>query len=107
LYRSFAKKCAGRKFRTSLAEKENIHDGRENSLDRLAYKDIIETIRSLSLQYRAIFNMHVIEGMKHEEIARSRGISVGASKSSLSKARDHLKKNAAKKNSVRTSDNLR
>ena len=70
---------------------DGIMDGLENGADRISYKEIISSIRSLSPSYRAVFNLYVIEGMKHEEIARLLKISVGASKSNLSKARTNLR----------------
>lgn len=73
-------------------ESENIVDTRENGLDILSYKEIIEAIRLLSPSYRTVFNLFVIEGLSHEEISKKLGISVGASKSNLSKARDNLRK---------------
>jgi len=39
-----------------------------------------------------VFNLFVIEGFSHEEIAEKLGISVGTSKSNLSKARKQLQK---------------
>ena len=48
---------------------ENIADRQETGLDVLSYKEIIETIRQLSPAYRTVFNMFVIEGLTHEEIA--------------------------------------
>lgn len=74
------------------SESEKIEDHNENGLDLLAYKEIIEAIRMLSPAYRTVFNLFVIEGFSHEEIATSLGISIGASKSNLSKARDNLRK---------------
>lgn len=73
-------------------ESESIADHSESGLDILSYKEIIEAIRLLSPGYRAVFNLFVIEGMSHEEISKKLGISVGASKSNLSKARDNLRK---------------
>jgi len=73
-------------------ESENIPDHGETGIDILSYKEIIEAIRLLSPGYRAVFNLFVIEGMSHEEISKKLGISVGASKSNLSKARDNLRK---------------
>jgi RNA polymerase sigma factor (sigma-70 family) len=73
-------------------ESETIADHSESGLDILAYKEIIEAIRLLSPGYRAVFNLFVIEGLSHEEISKKLGISVGASKSNLSKARDNLRK---------------
>ena len=73
-------------------ESETIADQGENGIDKLSYKEIIEAIRLLSPAYRAVFNLFVIEGMSHEEISTQLGISVGASKSNLSKARNNLRK---------------
>jgi RNA polymerase sigma-70 factor (ECF subfamily) len=42
--------------------------------------------------YRTVFNLFVIEGFSHEEIAEKLDISVGTSKSNLSKARKQLQK---------------
>jgi len=63
---------------------------REDILSRIGYKELIGMVQSLSLAYRTVFNMHVIDGFKHEEIASKLGISVGTSKSNLSKARQKL-----------------
>lgn len=79
------------------SESEKIEDHTENGLDLLAYKEIIEAIRLLSPAYRTVFNLFVIEGFSHEEIANSLEISIGASKSNLSKARDNLRKLLLKK----------
>ena len=53
----------------------------------LLCKDIIKEIRKLPPVYRTVFNMYVIEGFSHKEIARQLNIAVGTSKSNLSKAR--------------------
>jgi RNA polymerase sigma factor (sigma-70 family) len=78
-------------------ESEKIADHSENGLDILSYKEIIEAIRELSPAYRTVFNLFVIDGMTHEEIGVCLGISVGASKSNLSKARENLRKILTKK----------
>jgi RNA polymerase sigma-70 factor (ECF subfamily) len=82
-------------------ESENIADHGENGIDMLSYKEIIEAIRLLSPAYRAVFNLFVIEGLSHEEISQTLGISVGASKSNLSKARDNLRKLLQNKNLIK------
>jgi RNA polymerase sigma-70 factor (ECF subfamily) len=78
-------------------ESEKIADHGQSGLDMLSYKEIIESIRELSPAYRTVFNLFVIEGLTHEEIGRQLGISVGASKSNLSKARENLRRILAKK----------
>ncbi|HTS42764.1 MAG TPA: sigma-70 family RNA polymerase sigma factor [Puia sp.] len=85
---------------TLSEETEKIADHAENGLDKLSYKEIIEAIRELSPAYRTVFNLFVIEGMTHEEIGEHLGISIGASKSNLSKARENLRKILAKKTDV-------
>jgi len=56
------------------------------------YKELICQVKRLPPSYRVVFNMYVIDGFTHQEIADQLGISVGTSKSSLSKARVHLQK---------------
>ena len=82
-------------------ESETIADQGETGIDMLSYKEIIESVRLLSPAYRAVFNLFVIEGLSHEEISQQLGISVGASKSNLSKARDNLRKLLQNKNIIK------
>lgn len=82
-------------------ESETIADQGETGIDMLSYKEIIESVRELSPAYRAVFNLFVIEGLSHEEISQTLGISVGASKSNLSKARDNLRKLLQNKNIIK------
>jgi RNA polymerase sigma-70 factor (ECF subfamily) len=42
--------------------------------------------------YRAVFNLAVVDGYTHEEVAETLGITVGASKSNLSRARQYLRR---------------
>jgi RNA polymerase sigma factor (sigma-70 family) len=58
----------------------------------LAYKELIKEIKKLPPSYRTVFNLYVIDGFTHQEIADKLGISVGTSKSNLSKARVILQK---------------
>jgi RNA polymerase sigma factor (sigma-70 family) len=56
-------------------------------LDSLAEKDIIQLVQQLSPGYRTVFNMYVVEGYTHKQIAEILGISEGTSKSQLSRAK--------------------
>lgn len=70
---------------------------KEQDADQLMlYKELIILVKSLQPQYRAVFNMYVIDGYNHLEIADIMGISVGTSKSCLSRARMLLQKNIEK-----------
>jgi RNA polymerase sigma-70 factor (ECF subfamily) len=68
----------------------------ETVLDQMAFDQVLSQIQLLSPSYRTVFNLYVIDGYKHEEIATMLGISVGTSKSNLSRARIQLQ-NALKK----------
>lgn len=56
-------------------------------LDNLAEKDIINLVQQLSPGYRTVFNLYVVEGYTHKQIAEILGISEGTSKSQLSRAK--------------------
>jgi RNA polymerase sigma factor (sigma-70 family) len=62
----------------------------EDSFSQLAAEEIIALIQQLSPAYRAVFNLYVMEGYNHSEIAQMLGIAEGTSKSNLSKARVQL-----------------
>jgi RNA polymerase sigma factor (sigma-70 family) len=76
---------------------EQIPDTTESGIDKISHKEIIACIKELSPAYRTVFNLFVIEGFSHEEISNQLGISVGSSKSNLSKARENLRKIIIKK----------
>lgn len=60
-------------------------------LSNLNYHDLIQLIQKLSTAYRTVFNLFVIDGFSHQEIAQKLSISEGASKSNLFKARKQLR----------------
>lgn len=49
--------------------------------------ELLSVIDHLPLHHKTVFNLYVIEGYKHEQIAQMLSISVGTSKSHLSRAR--------------------
>jgi len=67
-------------------------DVSNDGVSHLMYKELIALIKKLSPAYRVVFNLHVIDGYSHQEIAEMLGISVGTSKSNLAKARTFLQK---------------
>jgi len=48
-------------------------------------------LQKLSPAYRIVFNLYVMEGYKHQEIAEQLDISVNTSKSNLARAKQKLK----------------
>ena len=77
----------------------------EDAVDKLSYEEVIRAIQDLSPGYRTVFNLFVIEGLSHDEIASQLGISVGTSKSNLSKARRQLQKILFKQNQIQIAKN--
>jgi len=69
-----------------------VPDNSQQTDQNLLYKELISQVKNLPPSYRIAFNMYVIDGFSHQEIAEKLGISVGTSKSNLAKARMQLKK---------------
>ncbi|PST85258.1 RNA polymerase subunit sigma-70 [Pedobacter yulinensis] len=74
-----------------LQAKHEMEDA-EGILSRINYDDLLKMVQQLSMAYRTVFNLFVIDGYSHEEIASMLSISIGTSKSNLFKAREQLKR---------------
>jgi RNA polymerase sigma factor (sigma-70 family) len=70
--------------------------GDDGIFDNLTCQELVELIQTLSPQYRLVFNLYAIEGYSHQEIGEALGISVGTSKSNLSRARSILQEKIKK-----------
>ena len=66
------------------------------AFNHLTEKDLLALINTLPDGYRIIFNLYVIEGYQHDEIAAMLGIQPGTSRSQLVKARQLLQKEIIK-----------
>jgi len=62
----------------------------DHIISGISYDEIIEMVQQLTPGYRTVFNLYVIEGFKHREIAEMLDISEGTSKSNLAKAKRNL-----------------
>lgn len=63
----------------------------DTALDKLSYDEILQLVQNLPPAYKTVFNLYVMEGFQHQEIAALLGISEGTSKSNLFKAKRILK----------------
>ena len=70
---------------------------KEEALNNLSVSEIFNLVTELPVGYRTVFNLFVIEGMSHKEIAKLLGIAEGTSKSQLNKAKLLLQKNLIQK----------
>ncbi|AFK03496.1 RNA polymerase, sigma-24 subunit, ECF subfamily [Emticicia oligotrophica DSM 17448] len=79
-------------FHENLEEAYEVSSNDSSPLSQLNHEEIIELVKRLPSGYRVVFNLYVIDGFSHEEISNQLGISVGTSKSNLSRAREALRK---------------
>lgn len=61
------------------------------ALEQLEYEDLLQVMQALPPAYRMVFNLYVVEGLPHADIAHQLGISIGTSKSNLARAREKIK----------------
>lgn len=82
------------KFTQDVLEYENDLSNESTVFEELGTRELLAIVQKLPTGYRTVFNLNVIEGYKHREIAEILNISENTSKSQLSKAkkmlRDHL-----------------
>lgn len=69
----------------------NVSSKDPSVINLLAAEEIIECLQELTPSYRSIFNLYILEGYSHREIAEKLGISESTSRSNLVKARAKLK----------------
>ena len=69
----------------------NDFETHEDVYAEINRKALTKMIQKLPPGYRAVFNMYVIEGYSHKEIADKLGININTSKSQLSKAKATLR----------------
>ena len=61
---------------------------------------LLKIIQELPDRYRLVFNLYVVDGYSHKEIAEMLGITESTSKSNLSRAKVILKEKIEKKNNI-------
>ena len=67
----------------------NISD---DVIAKISADELVKLIQELPPRYRMVFNLYVIEGFSHQEIAKEMSITQGTSKSNLARAREIMKK---------------
>lgn len=71
--------------------------------DAILYEELLEALADLPVGYKTIFNLYVIEGYKHREIAELLGISINTSKSQLILAKKRIQDIIKKKDNIKYS----
>lgn len=77
-------------------EREPAGASYNDGLAGLEWQDLLEVVRNLPAGYRAVFNLHAIEGFSHKEIAEMLEISDNTSKSQYARARAALQEQLAR-----------
>ncbi len=67
-----------------------------SSESNLLVTDLMRLVESLPITYKTSFCLFAIDGYSHQEIAETMGISVGTSKSNVSRARQMLRERLEK-----------
>ena len=71
--------------------KERVEEVSSNeAFEALTCEELVGLIKTLTPKYRMVFNLYAIEGYSHQEVSKELGISIGTSKSNLSRARGIL-----------------
>lgn len=76
------------------------HVNQNHGPGSLNTKDILAYVQALPAQYRLVFNLYVLEGYSHKEIAETLDISESTSRSNLARARMLLKDKLGKEMKV-------
>lgn len=78
-------------FNQDMEDYENQLIYEEDVFDTLGAKELTAFVQALPDGYRVVFNLYVLEGYKHREIAEILGVSENTSKSQLLKAKKMLR----------------
>lgn len=70
--------------------------------ETISLQYLLSIIQQLPNRYRMVFNLYVLDGYSHKEIAKQLSISVGTSKSNLSRAKVILKNKIEKEQQHKT-----
>lgn len=72
---------------------ENVADDVDLEIDedQISLDYLLKIIQELPDRYRLVFNLYVLDGYSHKEIADMLNINIGTSKSNLARARQTLK----------------
>ncbi|MFN3851374.1 MAG: RNA polymerase sigma factor [Spirosomataceae bacterium] len=75
----------------NIEEAYEVSGDDNNAIGQMTYDELMSLVHKLPPAYKVVFSLYVIDGFSHEEISSKLGISVGTSKSNLSRARESLR----------------
>jgi RNA polymerase sigma-70 factor (ECF subfamily) len=78
------------KFSDNIEDSQAMQMTQSNTLEQISADEIMKMVSSMPDGFRTVFNLYVIEGYSHDEIAKMLSITEGGSRSQLSRARAWL-----------------
>lgn len=78
-------------FTEDVEDYQNKISSDDNAFDNLGVKELTTMVQNLPHGYRTVFNLYVMDGYKHKEIAEILSFSENTSKSQLLKAKKMLR----------------
>ena len=78
-------------FDNNEIREDQVKDDIDIDLPIISAKELLKLVQQLPDGYKLVFNMFVIEGLSHQQIAEQLGISIGTSKSQLFRAKQLLR----------------
>ena len=75
------------KFSDELSSADVLGVAQCGTIDQLNASELMKLIEMMPIGFRTVFNLYSIDGFSHDEIAKMLKISVGGSRSQLSRAR--------------------
>lgn len=80
-----------------IEEARSLFTEEATPLQKMGYKELMDLISSLPPDARTVFNMYVVEGYSHKEIAATLGCTETTSRSKLQRARLQLQEMISKR----------
>jgi RNA polymerase sigma-70 factor (ECF subfamily) len=70
-----------------IEEARTLFTEEATPIERIGYKELLRMIAALPPEYRTVFNLYVLEGYSHKDIAEELGCTEATSRSRLQRAR--------------------
>ena len=86
----YLRKTDALKLSDDIGEARSLSTEEATPVQKIGYRELMALIARLPADARTIFNMYVIEGYSHKEIAETLGFTEATSRSKLQRARLRL-----------------
>ena len=95
------KKEKSRLFHEDIDEVQELISDNTDILNQISADELLSMVNEMPDGYRIVFNLYVMDGFKHHEIAEILNVSENTSKTQLRKARLHLQKKIQTSNQIK------